>query len=136
MTNPDIKIFIDFFHEAAMKIRKQKPIFVHGKDGRLVKLALQKLTREQLEQLALWFLEKKQTLSLTLGAMLSINVLKTLQDDMKKSGFWSELNQIYDKYFPRPSYSKEFMSKFQPFTYKQISQIQEEVAALERRRRY
>lgn len=135
-TNPDIKIFIDFFHEAAVKIKKQRPVFIHGKDGRLVKLALRKLTREQLEQLAVWFLEKKQTLSLTLGAMLSTNVLKTLQEDMKKSSFWAELNQIYDKYFPRATYSKEFMSKFQPFTYKQIFQMQEEIAALERQRKY
>ena len=100
MTNPDVKIFIDFFNNAAIKIREQKPHFIHGKDGKMVKLALGKMTREQLEQLAIWFLEEKRGLGPTIGAMLSRSVLETLRADMNRPGFWAELDAIYNKYFP------------------------------------
>ena len=36
----EIKAFIDFFHDACQKIRKEKAVFERGKDGKLVKLAL------------------------------------------------------------------------------------------------
>ena len=132
VTNPDIKIFIDFFHNAAQKVRGEKPKFVHGKDGKLVKLALTRISEQQLEQLALWFLEKKRALTTTIGAMLSGSVLQTLQDDMKSPNFWKELDAIYDSHYPRPDFAKELLKKFKPFTDKQVAEIQEEVSRLER----
>lgn len=137
MANPDIKKFIDFFHDAALKVRQIKPKFVHGKDGRLVKLALEKLSLRQLEQLTLWFLEKKKTLATTIGAMLGKSVLDTLQDDMRKPGFWKELDKIYEKYFLAGAQvaTKKLAEKLQPFTHKQITEIQEEISRLVRSKR-
>ena len=128
--NPDIKRFIDFFCEACHRIRNEKPIITRGKDGRLVKLALKKLSESQLEQLALWFLEKKKTLSATIGAMLSKKVLESLRSDMNRYDFWKEINGIYDKHYPRPDFTKELTKRFKPFTYQQITEIQEEVSGL------
>lgn len=134
--NKNIKIFIDFFHEAAQKVRKEKPKFTHGKDGKLVKLALARISEQQLEQLALWFLERKRTLSTTIGAMLSRTVLEALEQDMKRPGFWTELASISDTYFPRPDFAKELLKKFQPFTQKQVTEIQEEVSRFENQKKY
>jgi len=128
--NPDIKRFIDFFCEACHRIRNEKPVFTRGKDGRLVKLALKKLSESQLEQLALWFLEKKKTLSATIGAMLSKKVLESLREDMNRYDFWKEINAIYDKHYPRSDFTKELTKRFKPFTYQQITEIQEEVSGL------
>ncbi|OGG43044.1 hypothetical protein A2841_02725 [Candidatus Kaiserbacteria bacterium RIFCSPHIGHO2_01_FULL_48_10] len=97
--NPDIKKFIDFFHDAVIKIRNQKAVFVRGKDGNLVKSVLGVFSRSQLEMLAIWFLAKKDKLSPTVGAMLSKVVLEELQRKIKEPGFWSELDTIYEKYY-------------------------------------
>lgn len=97
----DIKVFIDFFHDASVKIRKEKPIFMRGKDGNLVKLALKKLSESQLEMLAVWFLAKKPKLKPTIGAMLSNTVLEELIKKIKDPHFWRELDEIYENNFPR-----------------------------------
>jgi len=97
----NIKVFIDFFHDSCLKIRHEKPLFIRGKDGKLVKLALNKLSRSQLEMLALWFLAKKPKLRATIGAMLSKKVLEELLRKIKEPAFWKELDQIYEKNFPR-----------------------------------
>lgn len=97
----NIKIFIDFFHDASLKIRKEKPSFTRGKDGNLVKLALNKLSESQLEMLAVWFLAKKPKLKPTIGAMLSNAVLEELMRKIKDPNFWKELDEIYEKNFPR-----------------------------------
>lgn len=131
--NAEIKQFIDFFHSASFKIRKEKPVFTKGKDGWLAKIALKKLSLSQLEQLSLWFLEKKRKLSATIGAMLSKKVLETLKKDMERSDFWKEINEIHDTYYKAPFFKKELARQFQPFTYKQINEIKEEAAALERK---
>lgn len=130
--NSDIKRFIDFFVEASKRIRKEKPVITRGKDGYLVKLALRKMSESQLEQLTLWFLEKKKTLSTTIGAMLSNAVLDTLRQDMNRYDFWKEIDRIYDQYYPRPAYMAELTKRFQPFSYQQITEMQEEIAAMVR----
>lgn len=133
--NPDIKKFIDFFFEAAQKIKKTKPVITHGKDGVLTKLALNKLSLTQLEQLALWFLTKKQNLSLTIGAMLSRRVLDGLKQDMERPDFFKEIDEIYGQYFisaGRGSFAEKLEKKFRPFNSRQITEIQEQVARLER----
>src|SRR3989344_6651045 len=97
--NPDIKKFIDFFHDAVIKIRSQKAIFVRGKDGNLVKLALNVFSRAQLEMLALWYLAKKDKLSPTIGAMLSKAVVEELERKIKEPNFWRDLDEIYERYY-------------------------------------
>jgi len=129
-TNPEIKQFIDFFVDAAKRIRNEKPLIVQGKDGRLVKLALRKLSESQLEQLSLWFLEKKKGLATSIGAMLSRAVLENIRQDMNQEGFWGEVSIIYDQYYPRSDFSRELADQFQPFTNKQIAEMQEEVSAI------
>lgn len=133
---PAIKKFIDFFNAASLKIRKIKPAFTHGKDGALVKYALKKLTLSQMEQLTLWFLEKKKTLSPTIGAMLSKKVLETLKKDMERSDFFKEVNALYDAYYSSAGYSSALAEKFRPFTFRQICEIQEQAARLERQGRW
>ena len=96
-----IKTFIDFFHDASLKIRKEKPLFIRGKNGNLVKLALNRLSENQLEMLAVWFLAKKPKLATTIGAMLSRAVLEELTRKIKDPYFWKELDEIYEKNFPR-----------------------------------
>lgn len=132
--NPDIKKFIDFFFEAAQKIKKTKPLITHGKDGVLTKLALNKLSLSQLEQLALWFLTKKQGLSLTIGAMLSKRVLDGLKQDMERLDFFKEIDAIYAGYFRGAGYgfAKKLEEKFRPFDSRQITEMQEQVARFER----
>ncbi len=100
----DIKGFIDFFHEACLRIRKSKALFVRGKDGSLVKAALKKFSRSQLEMLAIWFLVKKEKMSPTIGAMLSSVVLEELARTIEKPSFWKELDEMYEKYFPRETF--------------------------------
>ena len=95
----DIKKFIDFFHDACVKIRKEKPKFIRGKDGNLVKLALKKFSRQQLEMLAVWFLEKKRKVSPTIGAMLGKEMMKDLNEAISKPNFWKDLDKIHEKYF-------------------------------------
>ncbi|KKS95135.1 hypothetical protein A3B05_03360 [Candidatus Giovannonibacteria bacterium RIFCSPLOWO2_01_FULL_43_160] len=97
----DIKIFIDFFNEACLKIRKEKPIFSRGKDGNLVKLALKKFSRQHLEMLAVWFLAKKPKMQLKIGAMLSKSMLEELGRKIKQPNFWKDLDSIFEKYYPR-----------------------------------
>ena len=100
----DIKKFIDFFHDACVKIRKEKPIFIRGKDGSLVKSAFKIFSRQQLEMLAIWFLEKKRKLSPTIGAMLSEIMKEELDRKIKNSNFWKELDLIHEKYFRSKQY--------------------------------
>ena len=83
----DIKLFIDFFYDASIRIRGLRPVITRGKDGALIARALQKLTRSQLEMLCLWFLSKKKKLSPTIGAMLSLVVLDELVCAMKRPMF-------------------------------------------------
>lgn len=97
----NIKTFIDFFHGASIRIRNEKPIFMRGKDGNLVKSALMKFSESQLEMLAVWFLAKKPKLKATIGAMLSGAVLEELARKIKDPHFWKELDDIYEKNFPR-----------------------------------
>ena len=97
----DIKSFIDFFYDACWKIRKEKAVFERGKDGKLVKLALKKFSRVQLEMLAVWFLAKKPKLQAKIGAMLSKNMLEELERKIKHSSFWKDLDTIFEKYYPR-----------------------------------
>ena len=95
----DIKKFIDFFHDAALKVRKEKPKFTRGKDGNLIKLALKKFSRQQLEMLALWFLEKKRKVSPSIGAMLSNVMMEELEKKIKNPSFWKDLDKIHEKYY-------------------------------------
>ena len=97
----DIKQFIDFFNDAALRIRKQKPKIVRGKDGKLVKRALALFSRQQLEMLAVWFLAKKNKLSPSIGTMLSDIVLEELARKMRFSSFWNDLDMLSERYFPR-----------------------------------
>lgn len=95
----DIKKFIDFFHDACLKIRNEKPKFVRGKDGNLVKNALKIFSRQQLEMLAVWFLEKKKKLSPTIGGMFSLAMSEELKETIKKQSFWKDLDKIHEKYY-------------------------------------
>ncbi len=104
----DIKSFIDFFHEATLKIRRQKAVFVRGKDGSLVAKALKTFSRSQLEMLAIWFLYKKEKMSPTIGAMLSKAVTEELERQLKEPGFWKEIDAIYEKHFPRETFYDNF----------------------------
>lgn len=97
----DIKKFIDFFHDACLKIRKEKPVFIRGKDGNLVKNALKFFSRQQLEMLAVWFLEKKKKVSPTIGGMLSLAMSEELKETIKKSSFWKDLDKIHEKYYKK-----------------------------------
>jgi len=130
--NPDIKRFIDFFCEACKRIRKEKPIITKGKDGWLTKLALKAVSESQLEQLAIWHLEKNRHMQATIGAMLAKQSLEILRDSMNRNDFWKEINSSYDRHWPRVDYAKELAKKFQPFSYEQVNQIAEEVARQER----
>ncbi len=133
---PDIKRFIDFFYETCQKIRREKPIITRGKDGNLVKLALKRLSLNQLEQLALWFLAKKTGLKATVGAMLSKKVLGNLEKDMGRGDFWREINQIYYQYYPSSNFAKDLAKQFKPFSYQKVAEIAEEVSRLERSKKY
>ncbi len=103
MTQTDIKLFIDFFHDATKRIRNEKAIFVRGKDGNLVKLALNVFSRPQLEMLALWFLAHKIKMQATIGAMLSCAVMEELEKQIARPSFWKDVDAIYDRYFERPT---------------------------------
>src|SRR3989338_1687751 len=102
MKQSDIKRFVDFFCDAALRIRKQKPTIIRGKDGKLIKQALEFFSRQQLEMLAVWFLAKKTKLSPSIGAMLSNVVLEELSRKMRSSSFWNDLDTLSERYFPRP----------------------------------
>lgn len=97
----DIKIFIDFFNEACLKIRKERPVFVRGKDGNLVKLALKKFSRQHLEMLAVWFLAKKPKMQPKIGSMLSKKMTEELDEKIRKPVFWKDLDSIFEKYYSR-----------------------------------
>lgn len=97
----EIKAFIDFFHGACKKIRKERAVFERGKDGKLAKLALKKFSRVQLEMLAVWFLANKPKLRPKIGAMLSKNMLEELERKIKHPSFWKDLDTIFEKYYPR-----------------------------------
>jgi hypothetical protein len=130
--NPDIYRFIDFFVRAGEKIRGKKPEVIRGKDGRLVSLALRKLSVSKLETLAVWFLTKKKNLRPLIATMLSRNVLEELERAMNKSSFWKDVEQLMDQYYPRSSLQKLSESDnkhmWQPFTHKDITDIKEHVA--------
>lgn len=97
----DIKVFIDFFHDTALKIRHEKPVFIRGRDGKLVKLALNKFSRSQLEMLAIWFLAEKPKLKPAIGTMLSKKIIEELERKIKSSEFWKRLDEIYEKHFSK-----------------------------------
>ncbi len=103
MARHDIKLFIDFFHDTSLRVRKQKAVIVRGKDGKLVARALTIFSRPQLEMLALWFLAKKTKLSPSIGAMLSNVVLEELQRKIKTSYFWKELDELSANFYDKPS---------------------------------
>lgn len=129
---PDIKRFIDFFYEACKKIRREKAVITRGKDGKLAKIALKRLSLIQLEQLALWFLVKKSDLRTTIGAMLSKKVLRSLENDMNRGDFWKEIDRIFYRYYPQSDLTKDLAKKFKPFSYQEVAKIAEEVARAER----
>ncbi|MBI2023736.1 hypothetical protein HYT01_04225 [Candidatus Giovannonibacteria bacterium] len=112
MPKNDIKEFIDFFHDAVQKIRKEKAVFIRGKDGMLVKTALKIFSREQLESLALWFLYKKSKMSPTVGAMLSKAVLEELKETIKKPDYWKILDEIQGKYYSEGTGAVKKMRSF------------------------
>ena len=97
----DIKLVIDFFHDASVKIRKEAPKFERGKDGRLVKNALKKFSRTQLEMLTVWFLAKKPKLQSKIGMMFSAKLLEELEKKIKSPSFWKELDEIFEEHYPR-----------------------------------
>lgn len=122
--NPDVFRFIDFFVKTGEKILGAKPIIVRGKDGRLVSHALRKWEVGKLETLAVWFLAKKKNLRPLIGTMLSGNVLEELEREINKSSFWKEINKLMDKYYPRV----ETIKLWQPFSYKDITNMKEGIA--------
>lgn len=122
--NPDIHRFIDFFVRAGERILGAKPNVVRGKDGRLVSFALRRLPVGKLETLAVWFLARKKKLRPLIGTMLSVRVLDELMREMNKSSFWKDVDQLMDRYYPRQSAP----ILWQPFTYKDITNMKEQVA--------
>ena len=101
MPKNDIKAFIDFFYDACQKIREVKAVFERGKDGNLIKMALKKFSRKQLEMLAVWFLAKKPKLQPKIGTMLSKKIMEELERKMKHPDFWKDLDEIFEKHYPR-----------------------------------
>ena len=107
----DIKEFIDFFHEASKKIRSVAPKIVRGRDGKLTEQALKKFSRTQLEMMAVWFLAKKPKLAPSVGTMLSKVLMEELELKLKNHAFWRELDEIYERYFPRQTALDELFKK-------------------------
>ena len=124
LRNPAIFRFIDFFVHTGEKINGTKPSIIRGKDGRLVSLALQRLSVEKLETLSVWFLARKKNLRPLIGTMLSQKVLEELEREMNKSSFWKDIDKLMDRYYPR----KETVTLWKPFTHKDINDMKEEVA--------
>lgn len=111
MAKSDIKEFIDFFHEASKKIRKVNAKIVRGRDGKLTELALNKFSRTQLEMMAVWFLAKKTKLNPAIGTMLSKALMEELELKLKHHSFWKELDEVYDRYFPRQTTFDDIFKK-------------------------
>lgn len=107
MPKSDIKEFIDFFHDASVKTRGVPALIVRGRDGRLTESALKKFSRSQLEMMAVWFLAKKTKLKPAIGTMLSKALMEELELKLKHHGFWKELDEIYEKYYPRQMWLDE-----------------------------
>ena len=107
MPQKDIKVFIDFFNDASKKIRGGGAKIVRGRDGRLAEAALKKFSRTQLEMMAVWFLAKKPKLAPAIGTMLSKALMEELERRLQHHGFWKELDEIYEKYYPRQMYLSE-----------------------------
>jgi hypothetical protein len=107
MPKNDIKEFIDFFHEASLKVRGVGAKIVRGRDGLLAKKALTKFSRQQLEMMAVWYLAKKPKLSPAIGTMLSKSLMEELERKFKDHAFWKELDEIYDRYYPRQMWAEE-----------------------------
>ncbi|OGZ45687.1 MAG: hypothetical protein A3C84_04650 [Candidatus Ryanbacteria bacterium RIFCSPHIGHO2_02_FULL_48_12] len=126
--NSDIFRFIDFFVKAGERIRGKKPEIIRGKDGNLVKYALQRLSEDKLETLAIWFFARKEKLEPRIGTMLSKVVLAELTQSMDRPNFWKEINELTDRYYPRVHTA----STWQPFSYQDINKMKEDVAALMR----
>ncbi len=120
----DIKLFIDFFHDASLRVRNKKPIFIRGKDGKLVKLALSIFSRPQLEMLAVWFLAKKQKLAPSIGTMLSRAVIEELKRKIIDPSFWKELDAIYETRYQQPDWKKELRDRKQAFTSRELMEFQ------------
>lgn len=127
--NPDIYRFIDFFVRTGEKITGKKPVITRGKDGRLVSVALGKLSESKLETLAVWFFSRKQHLQPTVGAMLSTSVLTELTQEMNKSTFWKEVSELTDRHYPR----KTRVNTWQPFSHQDITSMKETMATSMRR---
>jgi len=111
MAKSDIKEFIDFFYEASRKIRKADAKIVRGRDGRLTELALNKFSRTQLEMMAVWFLAKKPKLNPAIGTMLSKALMEELELKLKHHSFWKELDEVYERYFPRQTIFDDIFKK-------------------------
>ncbi len=111
MAKNDIKEFIDFFHDASKKVRGVSAIIVRGRDGKLAENALKKFSRTQLEMMAVWYLAKKTKLKPAIGTMLSKKLIEELELKLKHHGFWKELDEIYERYFPRQTMINELFNK-------------------------
>lgn len=107
MPQGDIKKFIDFFHGAAQKVRGEKAVFIRGKDGNLVRLALKTFSEKQLEMLALWFLAKKTKMKASIGAMLSKAAMEELERKIKDPNFWKDLDEILENKYKKNDIAKE-----------------------------
>ena len=99
MPSSDIKKFIDFFHDASIKIRREKPIIQRGRDGMLVKKALNFFSRQHLEMLAVWFLGRKPKIQPKISAMLSKKIMEELEMKIKSPDFWKDLDDLTEKYY-------------------------------------
>ena len=115
MSKNDIKLFIDFFHNSCIKIRKIKPAFQRGMDGMLVKKSLETFSREQLDMLAVWFLANKPKLQPKIGTMFSKKVMEELERKIKEPNFWKDLDVIFEKYYPRQIWLDELKNKDDSF---------------------
>ena len=129
MGQSDIKAFIDFFHDVTVRIRNRKAVFVRGKDGALVRRALEVFTRPQLEMLALWFLATKEKMSPTIGAMLSSVVLEELKRKIADPHFWKELDHIHEIYYPQPDWHKELEHRTRAFNGAQLVELQTHITS-------
>ena len=69
--------------------------------------ALKIFSRTQLEMMAVWFLANKTKLKPAIGTMLSKKLMEELELKLKHHSFWKELDEIYEKYYPRQMYLSE-----------------------------
>lgn len=82
--NPEVKIFIDYYHDKFLKKFGEKPVIEDGKDGKIIKRLLNSYGLEKLKTLLDTFFESDDPFIInsgyTIGAFRSqINKLLTLQ---------------------------------------------------------